>query len=1040
LGRALALKESIETHHPESLFKIYLVDEALESEIPDSVQVNIINANALGIPNYVTMTEKYNITEMNTAIKPFAFLHAFSTTNCSSVVYLDPDTFIYSRFEEVEECLSAAKPLIVTPHILQPDSRNVTKNQIFLQFGTFNLGFLAIYRTEESLKLLEWWGWVLADHCVIDLPNGLFVDQKWADLFSSFLDGVFVLRHPGYNVAYWNLHERNLVLQNNFGSVNQMPLRFLHFSGLEKTKPSISRHSYDLDPNEYRVFLFLKDKYLEILTLHSDDYYANLSYSFGWNGNSGENLHTPKPLLETSPNFEKTSTISSGRIILRRMNYLSKAVRLFFSLKDGKLKAIKKFGKLALSRDLNRIKQVLRTAGDTAVQLEKQTGHGFSSFSMKRVLVIDWALPNPERDAASVTQTELLKIFSELGHQVYFLPTNLLRDPNSESLLEDIGIKVISYPMLLSVESWLELNAKFFGQIWLFRGPVSYPYIDTIMSNSPLSRIVFYTVDLHYLRELREAKLQESSTGIENALKTKKLELELISKCDATIVLSKKEIDVLRESINVDKVHHISLIFEQLPLRTGTWANRKNLLFIGSFDHSPNWDGLKWFLESSYPTLKRLLPEIEINIVGPNPPSELIAIGDADQSIHVHGQVVDISGFLENSRISIAPLLYGAGVKGKVGQSLMNGLPVVATSIATEGMELVPNRDIIVADESIDFAESVFKLYNDELLWENVSHEGWKAANELFSAVSAKTKIEKLISGLEFSVSASPYVVDCVSFEQRLQTLNALGADYVRRDLIEESLSSKDESTFSIQAFCVVCQIDSEFLVSFMYSNTYFESGAKSPNWREHLQCSNCKFVTRLRFLLDIWTTKFSPSANSKIYLTEAVTEMYSYISSKFDEVIGSEFIADGLTSGTLVNGIRHEDIQATSLPSEHFDYVISCDVLEHVYDYMAALREFYRILKVGGSVLITVPFDLDSIQHVHRAYQENNIVTHVLPPEYHGNPINPDQGSFCWRYYGWEILEELKSIGFSDARLVAGWSVKFAYLGSPQIVIQATK
>jgi hypothetical protein len=208
LGRALTLWSSVRTHYPDILFTVYIVDDVdiLDLDIPD--QVNVVNAKNLAIQNFEVMTQKYNITELNTAIKPFAFLHQLQIVNVGNALYLDPDIYIYSKLKEVEWAFESHRDLILTPHIIMPDERGVANNQNFLKFGVYNLGFMGVRKSDEILKVLEWWGAMLLEHCIIDLNNGLFVDQKWADLLPGFIESSLILRHPGYNIAYWNLHER----------------------------------------------------------------------------------------------------------------------------------------------------------------------------------------------------------------------------------------------------------------------------------------------------------------------------------------------------------------------------------------------------------------------------------------------------------------------------------------------------------------------------------------------------------------------------------------------------------------------------------------------------------------------------------------------------------------------------------------------------------------------------------------------------------------------------------------------------------------
>jgi len=245
---------------------------------------------------------------------------------------------------------------------------------------------------------------------------------------------------------------------------------------------------------------------------------------------------------------------------------------------------------------------------------------------------------------------------------------------------------------------------------------------------------------------------------------------------------------------------------------------------------------------------------------------------------------------------------------------------------------------------------------------------------------------------------------------------------------------------FKIKGYCSFCRRPSVFLSSYMYAGSTYPNGNLEPNWREHLQCESCKLVTRLRFLFHVLDSEFSYSSSSRVYVSERLTEFYSRLESIFPSIIGSEYLSESATPGELYEGIRHENIESLSFDSGMFDLVISCDVLEHVLDYKAAIASIFDVLDEGGTALFTAPFDFDSMDHETRAVITNGSRVDLMEPEYHGNPVDPEGGSFCWRYYGWVLLEELKACGFKDVSLFAGWSPEFAYLGRPQIVIAATK
>jgi len=298
LGSADVLAESIRRMHPSAPITIYLCDRDL-GYIPQIKGVEIEAIETVGIPRLESMIKNYNISELCTAVKPFCFLreisHGESQTDCGEnvgIVYLDPDIELYSPLAEVVEALDRGSELVLTPHVIKPSERVETSDQQYLKYGIYNLGFVAARGSNSVKEVMHWWGRRLADQCVINLAEGLFVDQKWADLLPAFLDKVTILRHPGYNVAYWNLHERRIHGSLSEPKCNGLALRFAHFSGLfSDRRDQISRHSRNYFLTNSFGYGPLVRSYREKLSAPSRQYYRNLPFSFFWNDAQGNNAH-----------------------------------------------------------------------------------------------------------------------------------------------------------------------------------------------------------------------------------------------------------------------------------------------------------------------------------------------------------------------------------------------------------------------------------------------------------------------------------------------------------------------------------------------------------------------------------------------------------------------------------------------------------------------------------------------------------------------------------------------------------------------------
>lgn len=175
--------------------------------------------------------------------------------------------------------------------------------------------------------------------------------------------------------------------------------------------------------------------------------------------------------------------------------------------------------------------------------------------------------------------------------------------------------------------------------------------------------------------------------------------------------------------------------------------------------------------------------------------------------------------------------------------------------------------------------------------------------------------------------------------------------------------------------------------------------------------------------------------------MTEQITPLYSLVSKLYPAgVVGSEFLGDTVPLGESRDGVRNEDVTALTFADGSFDAVCSCDVLEHVFDYKAAFQELARILKPTGWMILSVPFLHCPDTLVRARLREDGSFEHLLPPEYHGDPLN-SEGCLCVYHYGWDILGFLKNAGFSWAGVVAYWSKEYGYMGlGEQVLIIARK
>lgn len=237
LVKALAMCLSVLEQHPDDIDIVVLLVDRKRPVTLNHPRVRLLWAEDLGVPDFLACAFKYNIIELNTALKPFTALYLLDRYR--KVIYLDPDVCMFSRLDTVLDAFDGASVLF-TPHALSPyEGNGRPTDQDLLRFGAFNLGFFAVCDTPNSRALLAWWHRQCQTHCYYEPQMGLGVDQKWIDLAPSFFEGVRILKHPGLNVAFWNLHERELSCTASAWLVNQQtPLVFIHFSSFVESDAS----------------------------------------------------------------------------------------------------------------------------------------------------------------------------------------------------------------------------------------------------------------------------------------------------------------------------------------------------------------------------------------------------------------------------------------------------------------------------------------------------------------------------------------------------------------------------------------------------------------------------------------------------------------------------------------------------------------------------------------------------------------------------------------------------------------------------------
>jgi GT2 family glycosyltransferase/glycosyltransferase involved in cell wall biosynthesis len=359
-----------------------------------------------------------------------------------------------------------------------------------------------------------------------------------------------------------------------------------------------------------------------------------------------------------------------------------------------------------------------------------------------RVLVIDHGIPEPDRDSGSLRLWNVLRLLREMGNKVTLIPDNLAASNPHAARLQSQGVEILFAPYITDIGSFLRAEASRYDVILLSRVDVAHKHIETVKRSAPNSFIIFDTVDLHFVRLQRQGTLFGDGEMLKRAEHVRRLECGVARLADLTLVVSAVERETLLRQLPQARIDVLSNIHEvhgsALP-----FTARRDIMFIGGSGHPPNADAVSYFLDAIWPAVRTEVPEARFFIVGNDPPDD--AHWSREANVVVTGRVPEAAEYFDRCRISVAPLRYGAGVKGKITQSMSYGVPVVATPVAAEGMHSVDGENVLVASTAEDFARAVVRLYTDESLWTTLSRNGLANVRQHFSLEAARSTLQAIM-------------------------------------------------------------------------------------------------------------------------------------------------------------------------------------------------------------------------------------------------------------------------------------------------------
>ena len=362
-----------------------------------------------------------------------------------------------------------------------------------------------------------------------------------------------------------------------------------------------------------------------------------------------------------------------------------------------------------------------------------------------RVLVLDASTPQRNTDAGSHAAFQEMKLMMELGCKLTFVPANFAHMGVHTQYLQKLGVEAIYYPFYQTMEQFIKMRGKEFDTVYITRYGVAADYLHLIEKYMD-ARIVFNNADLHFLREVRE-QLQSEEVDFTGPLATREKELEVIDKSDVAICYTDSERAVITSHVmkenNILKCPWVV----QSARDVKPFSERNGIAFLGGYGHRPNVEAVEYFCKNVMPVLTEMLPDVVFRIYGSKVPDEFKSL--ETPNVEVVGFVEDISDVYQKARVFVSPLLSGAGLKGKVIESMAYGLPSVMTSVSAEGTGLVHSQSTYIAESVSEWCDYIKLLYENEEVWLQLSGNSQRVAESLYSPAEGLKGMRKILSKVE---------------------------------------------------------------------------------------------------------------------------------------------------------------------------------------------------------------------------------------------------------------------------------------------------
>ncbi|MDD3721080.1 MAG: glycosyltransferase family 4 protein [Lutibacter sp.] len=374
--------------------------------------------------------------------------------------------------------------------------------------------------------------------------------------------------------------------------------------------------------------------------------------------------------------------------------------------------------------------------------------------NMKNLLIIGFVWPEPNSTAAGSRMLQLINFFQKKNFTITFVCTAT----KTETSFDFKKLNIQTFEILLNDSSFNNLAKKLNPNVVLFdRFFTEEQFGWRIAENCPDAIRILDTEDLHFLRHARKIASQNNETVTLNHLKNDlaKREIASIYRCDLTLIISKYEMKLLKKTFNIDKslLHYVPFLLNNINLETfhsyPSFLNRNHFISIGNFKHEPNWNSVQYLKTAIWPIIQGKLPEAKLHVYGAYTTEKVLQLQNKKEGFIIKGWAKSAEEVFMNSRVCLAPLQFGAGLKGKLIDAMQYGTPSITTRIGAEAMHHKLPWNGFIEDDPIKFALKSVELYSNKDLWEKSQKNGIKIINTCYSKEKYERKLLNKIDDIQ---------------------------------------------------------------------------------------------------------------------------------------------------------------------------------------------------------------------------------------------------------------------------------------------------